>query len=89
MDNCTERNPSVAEKGQQAEAECRAVEPKEVADKITKRLPPGDFEAAEIKKARRRTKKRHPTIAMHQRTWATTGACSRLIRTTKAMGIGS
>jgi hypothetical protein len=39
--------------------------PREDADKKGKRSPPRDFEAAEIKKARHRTKRRHPAIAMH------------------------
>jgi hypothetical protein len=65
MDNCTGHNPAVAETGEQEAAESLTIEEKRVADQITKRLPPLDFEAAEIKKARRRTKQRHPTIAMH------------------------
>jgi hypothetical protein len=65
MDNCIGRNPTVAETAEKAETEARAAEERAIADKIAKRSPPQDFEVAEIKKARRRTKKRHPTIAMH------------------------
>jgi hypothetical protein len=48
-----------------AEAERRAADEKALAEKKGKRSPPRDFEASEIKKARRRTKTRHPAIAMH------------------------
>ena len=48
-----------------AEAERRAADEKALAEKKRKRSPPRDFETVEIKKARRRTKKRHPAIAMH------------------------
>jgi hypothetical protein len=66
MDNYFGDDPAaVAEAAEKAEAERRAVNEKVLADKKGKRSPPRDFEAAEIKKARHRTKRRHPAIAMH------------------------
>jgi hypothetical protein len=65
MSNGMDDHGAVGESAERAEAERHGAEERAIADKIAKRPPPQDFEAAEIKKARRRTKERPAGIAMH------------------------
>jgi hypothetical protein len=58
-------DPTQAPVAESTAAERRAAEEQAFADKLANRPPPNPVEHAEIKKARRRTKARAPSIAMN------------------------
>jgi hypothetical protein len=63
--NMFANDPAVAEAAKKAAEERRAAEEQAFADKLAKRPPPNPVERAEIKKARRRTEGRTPSIAVN------------------------